>query len=112
MRFLVKNYDIFKLPGNRHMLHLGTIGYGLREFVVMYCTGGEKAGNMYIEEAVLHSVDFSKDVYAGFKFIKDDNLARELAAYASEKNMTNMVDIGNRLFSTGRGSWLMEANGS
>ena len=94
------------------MLHLGTIGSGLREFVVMYCRSGPKSGNMYIEEAVLTNIDFSKDVFASFKFIADDDEAREIANYAAENNMTNMVEIANRLFSTGRGSWLMPKNDS
>ena len=110
MRFRVKNSDIFKLPSNSHMLHLGTIGSGLREFVVMYCTHGPKSGHMYIEEAVLTSVDFSKDIFAHFKFIKDGDLARELALFASTNKLTDMKHIADRLFSTGRGSWLMGEN--
>lgn len=112
MRFRVKNSNIFLLPCNDHMLHLGTIESGLREFVVMYCRGGPKSGNMYIEEAVLTNIDFSKDVFACFKFIADDDEAYEIANFAAENNMTNMVEIANKLFSTGRGSWLMPENAS
>jgi len=61
---------------------------------------------MYIEEAVLTSIDFSKDVFASCKFIKDDDLALELARFAEEKKLTDMVTIANTLFATGRGSWL------
>lgn len=108
MRFQVKNSEIFPMPGgNSHMLHLGTISMGMREFCVMYCVRGPKFGNLYIEEVVLTSVDFDKDVYAHSKFIKDDALAYDLAKFAEEKGMTDMVAIANRLFSTGRGSWLM-----
>ena len=110
MRFRVKNSNIFKLPGNQHMLHLGTITKGFSEYIVMLCVGGTKSGNMYIEEAVLASIDFSKDVYANCKFIKDDELALALARFAEEKGLTDMVKIANLLFSTGRGSWLTGVN--
>ena len=55
------------------MLHLGTIGYGLREFVVMLGVTGSAQSKVYIEEVMLESVDFSKDVFANCKFIADDN---------------------------------------
>ena len=110
MRFRLKNSNIFRMPGNSHMLHLGTIGEGMSEYIVMLCVGGSKSGNMYIEEAVLTSVDFSKDVFAHSKFIDDDELAHELAGFAEENKLTDMVRISNELFSTGRGSWLMGVN--
>lgn len=108
MRFRVLNSNIFPLPCNPHMLHLGTIGSGLREFVVMYCRSGPKSGHVFIEEAVLVNIDFSKDTFACFKFIKDDDEAIEIANYAAEKNMTNTIEIANRLFSMRRESWLMD----
>ncbi len=92
------------------MLHLGTIGSGLREYIVMYCTHGPKFGHMFIEEAVLTSVDFSDDVFGSSKFIQDDDLARELAFFAANHKLTDMKEIANKLFSTGRGSWLMDTN--
>lgn len=113
MKLRVKNSEIFPMPGgNSHMLHLGTISKGMREFCVMYCVSGPKAGKLYIEEVVVTSVDYSKDVYAHSKFINDDDLARELAFFAEQKGLTDMVKIANRLFSTGRGSWLMGMSGS
>jgi hypothetical protein len=75
------------------MVHLGTIGYGLREFVVMTCVRGPKKGNTYIEEVVLTSVDYTEDVFANCKFIEDDNLANDLANYAREQGL---LDIKGR----------------
>ena len=94
VKFRVKNSNIFLLPGNGHMLHLGTIEYGLREFIVMTCIGGPHQGKTYIEEIVLNTVDFSKDVFANCKFIEDDNLAFDLAKFAEDKGLT---DIKNRV---------------
>lgn len=106
MRFQLKNSNIFKMPGNKHMLHLATIGMGHREFIAMYCASGVKAGNVYIEEVVLVSSDFSKDVFAYSKFIEEDDLAHDLTRFAEEKKITDMKLITEMLFSTGRGSWL------
>lgn len=106
MRFIVKNKDIFPLPNNKHMLHLATIGYGLREFVVMVCRAGPHVQKCYIEEVVLNSVDFQKDVWANLKFISDDNLAADLAAFCEEKKITDMKERFNELGDRGKLSWL------
>lgn len=108
MRFKVKNSSIFLMPGNPHMVHLGTIEYGFREFIVMHCRAGSHQGNTYIEEAVLTTVDFSKDVFANSKFIEDDNLAQDLAAFAEEKGL---LDIKSRLHQGGN-LWITGNNGS
>jgi len=111
MNFKVKNSDIFPMPGNHprnpnKLLHLGTIGYGLREFVIMACVSGPKAGNVYIEEVVLNTVDFQKDVFANLKFIDDDNLANDLAKFAEEKGLTDMKKRAEELGDRGKLSWL------
>ena len=46
-------------------------------------------GKVYIEEVVLNSVDFSKDIFASCKFISDENLAHDLAAFVQEKGLLN-----------------------
>ena len=86
---------------------MGTIGYGLREFIVMACLRGEKQGKCYIEEAVLNSVDWSKDVFAHCQFIQDDNLAYDLAKYAEEQGLTDMQARFEELKQRGNLSWLM-----
>lgn len=110
MKFKVKNSNIFPMPGNEgnpnQLLHLGTIGYGMREFIVMACVSGPKRGNVYIEEAVLNTVDFSEDVFANLKFVEDDNLAFDLAKFAEEKGLTDMKELGNRLADQGKLPWL------
>ncbi len=106
MRFKVKNKDLFPLPGNPHMLHLATISYGLQEFVVMVCLRGPKKHQCYIEEVVLTSVDFQKDVWANLKFIDDDNLAADLAAFCEEKKITDMKERFNELGDRNKLSWL------
>ena len=106
--FNLKNSDIFTLPGNPHILHLGTIQYGLREFIVMHCRAGMYKGNTYIEEVVLNTIDYSKDVFANCKFIDDDNLAHDLARFAEE---SGLLDIKNRFYE-GNKLWLPGDNGS
>ena len=112
MRFSVKNSNIFRVPNNLHMLHLATIGYGFREFIVMACVSGPQQGKCYIEEVVLESKDFSKDVYANCKFIDDDNLAYDLAKFAEEKGITDMKKRTAELVDTGRLAWLIGNQGS
>jgi hypothetical protein len=94
MRFHVKDTNLFLIPGNPHMLHVVTISYGLREFVGMLDRRTQK---FYIEEVVLESKDFSKDVFANFKFIEDDNLAFDLAQFCQEKNILDMKRLQERL---------------
>lgn len=76
------------------MIHLGTIGYGLREFIVMVNRYNQKC---YIEEVVLVSQSFKEDVTAHCKFIEDDNLANDLAAYAEENKITDLRERSNEL---------------
>ena len=86
----VKDSNIFLVPNNPHMVHLATIQDGLREFIVMYCRQGPQKGKCYIEEVVLHSTDWSKDVFANLKFIEDDNLAFDLAKFVEDKGLTDI----------------------
>jgi len=95
------------MPGNAHALHLATIEYGFREFIVILITKGPKQGNCYIEEAVLNTVDWTSDVFANLKFITDDNLAEDLARYAEEQGVTDMKKIHELLVSTKRQSWII-----
>lgn len=106
MNFKVKDSNLFKLPANPHMMHLATISYGLREFIAMACIAGEHAGKCYIEEVVLNTVDYSKDVFANLKFIDDDNLAFDLAKYCEDKGLTDMKKRFNELGDTGRLAWV------
>lgn len=96
MRFIVKDTNLFFLPGNKHMLHIATIGYSLREFVAMLDVNTQK---IYIEEVVLVSQDFSKDVYANFKFIDEDELAQELSEFCDSRKLLDMKRIQDRLCS-------------
>ena len=106
MRFTVKSDTMFKLPNNPHLIHLATIMYGLREFIVMICRGPLCEGKVYIEEVVLTSVDYQKDVFANLKFIDEDNLAFDLAKFADSKGLLDMekrlgqdIEMGTRLIS-------------
>lgn len=103
--FKVKNSNIFPMPGgNEHMIHMATIGMGLREFIVMVDRRTQKA---YIEEAVLTSVNWKEDVTAHCKFIDDDNLAEDLAAFVEEQGLLDMKKIINTLMDRGRTSWIV-----
>lgn len=104
MRFKVKDSNIFPMPGNPHMLHLATIMYGLREFVVMLWA---KAGKCYIEEVVINTVDWTSDVFANLKFIDDDNLAFDLAKFAEEKGLTDMKKRTEELIDQGKQRWII-----
>lgn len=89
------------------MLHLGTISYGLREFIVFTCIApGKFYGKTYIEEVVLTSQSFSEDVTAHCKFIEDDNLAFDLAKYAEEQGLTDMKKRANELLELQKLGWL------
>lgn len=105
--FKTVNTDLFVLPGNPHMLHCATISEGLREYVAILCIRGPKKGNVYIEEAVLHSMDYSKDVYAGFKFIQEDKLAEELAEYCRVNNLIDMKKIAETLIDSNRAKLIL-----
>ena len=107
MRFQVKDSNIFRIPNNQHLLHLATISYGLREFIVMVCIEGVHSGKCYIEEVVLNTVDYSKDVFANLKFIDDDNLAFDLAMFAQDKGLTDVKKRMNELGETNRLQWVM-----
>ena len=111
MRFSIKDSNLFLLPNNTHMLHLATISYGLREFIVMACIRGANAGKCYIEEAVLESRDFSKDIFANCKFISDDNLAFDLAKFADMKGLTDMKKRYKELEEQGKLNWLIQSAG-
>lgn len=89
------------------MLHLGTIGSGLREYIVFTCITGPHKGKTYIEEVVLESKDFTKDVFANLKFISEDALAEDLAHFAEQSGITDMKARAEELISTGRESWLV-----
>jgi len=105
MRFYIKNKNIFPMPGNQHLIHLATIGYGLREFVVMVGVRGEIKGKAYIEEAVLNTVNYKEDVFANLKFIDDDNLANDLAQWVMDKNLLDMKERGHEAFEQGIRLW-------
>jgi hypothetical protein len=94
MRFKLKDTNLFYLPGNAHMLHLATIEYSLREFIAMLDVTTQK---LYIEEIVLQSVDFQKDVWANLKFINDDLLAADLAEFLREKKVIDMKKIQEKI---------------
>lgn len=107
MQFKLKNSNIFPLPNNSHILHLATIEKGMQEFIVMACIRGPKKGNIYIEEVVLTSVDWTKDVFANCKFINDDMLAEDLARFAETKGITNMENVIHRIMTMGKQEWLI-----
>lgn len=105
MRFKLKNSNIFPMPNSRgRLLHLGTIEYGLREFVVMLSPQDTK---IYIEEVVLNTVNFSEDVYANCKFIDDDNLFNDLTEFVNEQKLTDMSRVVERATAQGRSSWII-----
>jgi len=103
----IKNSNIYPLPGNPHMLHLATIEKGLQEFVVMACIRGPKRGNVYIEELVFNTVDWSKDIFANCKFVDDDALAHDLARFVDEKHITDMKKVFDHINHIGKSEWLL-----
>lgn len=87
------------MPGNGHLIHMGTITMGMREFVVMVHVQNSKA---YIEEVVLTTLSFEEDVTANCKFIDDDNLVHDLAAFAEEHKLLDIKRIMNTLIDSGK----------
>jgi hypothetical protein len=104
----VKDSNLFPMPGNEHLIHLGTITMGLREFVCMLSV---KEHKVYIEEVVLTNIDFNKDVYAHCKFIEDDALAEDLAKFAEDKGLINVKERLNELIGQGKQGLLFKPNG-
>ena len=88
--FKIKDSNLFLLPGNPHILHIATITRGMQEYIVMLDLNTQK---MYIEEVVLETKDFTKDVWANMKFIEDDELAFDLAKFAEDKKLIDMKRI-------------------
>ena len=74
----------------------------------MLCAKGEKAGQCYIEEVVLNTVDYSSDVFANLQFITDDNLAFDLASFAEEKGLTDIKSRMNEIMDRERMSWIID----
>jgi hypothetical protein len=52
-------------------------------------------------------VDYSKDVYAGFKFIQEDKLAEELAEYCRVNNLIDMKKIAETLIDSNRAKLIL-----
>jgi len=90
----IKDSNIFPMPGNKHLIHLATVQDGNHEYVAMLRLDTQQ---VYVEEVVLETVDFSKDVFANLKFIKDDKLAAELANFLNEKGVLDMKRIQEQL---------------
>lgn len=108
MAFKLKNSNLFLVPNNPHMLHVATIEDGFREYIAMLCISGLHKGKFYIEEVVLNTVDYSSDVFANCKFIEDDQLANDLAAFLEEKGLSDMKRITDTLIDTQRSHWLIK----
>ena len=80
------------------MIHIATIGYGLRDFVAMLDKTTQK---FYIEELVFETKDLSKDIWGNFKFIQDDALAEDLAAFCEANKVLDMKRIQQVLLDGG-----------
>lgn len=105
-RFLmikIKNKNIFPIPGNPHMLHLATLSKGLREFYVMVCISGAHKGKCYIEEYVPTTVSFSDDIFGNFKFIQNDEEAKELADFCERYKLNDIGERSGEMVETGLG---------
>ncbi len=74
----ILNSDRFSLPGtNGRFTHLATVQDGLHEFLCMYDLLEHKC---YIEEVIGGQLCF----------IEDDNVAKDIADFLCEKNITNI----------------------
>lgn len=91
------------MEGNEHLLHLATLEKGLRIFCLMLCIAGEHKNKAYIEEYVINSIDYSKDVYGHYKFIEDDELAEELARFCEEKKLSDISVRASEMIECGLG---------
>jgi hypothetical protein len=107
MRFILKNTDLFEMPGDDKFLHLASIGYGLREFIAFVCIRGDYKGQCYIEEVVLQSNSKKDDVTAHLKFIDDDNLAEDLMRYLEDKKLLDIPSRLNEIIDRGKSKWIM-----
>lgn len=101
--FKLKDTELFVMPGNPHMLHLGTIEYGFREFICMVDRNTTKT---YIEEVSLQTADNTGNVWCNLKFIEDDDLAFDLAMFCQDKGVTDMIAVANKLHAQGKQEWI------
>lgn len=99
----IKNKDIFVIPNNPHMLCLGQISKGLREFWVLLCISGAHKGKCYIEEYVPTTVSFSDDIFGNFKFIQDDEEAEELTRFCELHKLSDISERAGEMVETGLG---------
>jgi len=99
----LKDSNIFLIPNNLHVLHLATIGYGLREFV---CMLDRRTNKVYIEEVVLQGNDNEGNVWCNFKFIQEDELAFDLAKFCEMKGVLDMKKIMEKLIDMDKKTWI------
>jgi hypothetical protein len=99
----LKSRQIFPVPNNPHMLCLGQITKGLREFWCLLCVSGAHQGKCYIEEYVPTTVSFSDDIFGNFKFIQDDEEAEELTRFAEQHKLTDIRERAGELVETDMG---------
>lgn len=90
----VKNSNIYQIKSSPHMWHLGTVIDGMHEYVALVCLVGPKQGNVYIEELVATSIDFTSDTFGHLKFIDNELQAREVHLFFKEKGL---LEIQERL---------------
>jgi hypothetical protein len=89
------------MPGNNHMWHLATVVDGLKTYVAMICLQGKKKGNVYIEELVTTTVDFTKDIYGNFRFIKDEIEALSVKSFLDSRKMLDAKDRFEQMIYSG-----------
>jgi hypothetical protein len=87
------------------MIHLATIQYGLKEFIVMLDRRNQK---VFIEEVVVNNINSNDDTWASFKFIQDDSLALDLAKFCEEQKIIDMKRVSDYLIDQGRIAWLTQ----
>ena len=102
----LKSRDIFLIPGNSHMLCLGKLTRGLKEFWIMLCvrcphipTCAEGKcpydGRCYIEEFRWENSSFHQ--------VNNDEEITELTRFAELHKLTDIINRANEMIEVGLG---------
>lgn len=88
-RFELIDARTFGLPPDNGVraTHLATVKWGLREFVYFRI---DQTGQTYIEEVILRPTAHGGKITAKYQLIEDDNLWQGLAAFLTEKGLTQI----------------------
>lgn len=115
MNIRIKNSNIFIIPTDKpehRFLHLATLATGIieREFWILLCYKCPGYHPVYAPDCSFseckhdqHCYIEERNIFGGFDFIKEDDLALELARFAESNNLTDITTRANEIVEIGLG---------